>query len=87
MVPDDQFLLDQHCAVTKMWITPIIASLPPWWRLLQCIRRYKDSRESVHLVNGGKYITSIWATALTGVRRIHSKYHSWKDFLETNSIV
>ncbi|KAG2179970.1 hypothetical protein INT43_003757 [Umbelopsis isabellina] len=64
--------LEQHCQVTKFWITPIIACLPAWWRLLQCIRRYKDSREYVHLVNAGKYLTSIWATALTGTRRIHN---------------
>ncbi|KAH8556800.1 EXS family-domain-containing protein [Umbelopsis sp. PMI_123] len=64
--------LDQHCPITKMWFTPVIAALPPWWRLLQCIRRYKDSRETVHLINAGKYVTSIWATSLTGVRRIHN---------------
>lgn len=70
-----------------MWITPIIASLPPWWRLLQCIRRYKDSRESVHLINGGKYLTSIWATALTGARRIHSKFHSEKNSQDSKTFV
>jgi EXS family len=65
-----------------MWITPILASLPPWWRLLQCIRRYKDSGERVHLINAGKYVTSICATALTGVRRINSMYIYLSDKLE-----
>jgi hypothetical protein len=75
--------VDQHCPVTKMWITPILACLPPWWRLLQCIRRYRDSGERVHLINAGKYVTSISATALTGVRRIHSMYIYPSNNLET----
>ncbi|KAI8391360.1 EXS family-domain-containing protein, partial [Radiomyces spectabilis] len=65
------------CAYWRHWtdlgitmlITPFVASLPPWWRLLQCIRRYQDSRQKVHLVNGVKYTTSILATMITGFRR------------------
>ncbi|KAI9300904.1 EXS family-domain-containing protein [Cunninghamella echinulata] len=64
--------LDIHCNVPKMWVTPLIACLPPWWRFIQCIRRYYDSRERHHLVNGLKYVTSILATILSGIRRISS---------------
>ncbi|KAI7862579.1 EXS family-domain-containing protein [Spinellus fusiger] len=56
----------------KMWISPFLASIPPWWRLLQCIRRFKDSNERVHVQNGFKYVTSIMASMATGIRRIHS---------------
>jgi hypothetical protein len=38
--------------------------LPPIWRFLQCIRRYRDTRNAFpHLANCGKYA----ATILTGV--------------------
>ncbi|KAI8341090.1 EXS family-domain-containing protein, partial [Chlamydoabsidia padenii] len=62
--------LDTHCNVPKMWVTPLLASLPPLWRGLQCLRRYYDSKEKHHLVNGLKYVTSIMATLIAGVRRI-----------------
>ncbi|KAL0090837.1 EXS family-domain-containing protein [Phycomyces blakesleeanus] len=63
--------LGAHCSVMQMWSTPVLASVPAWWRLLQCIRRYKDSSEFVHLQNGCKYITSIAAAMTTGTRRIY----------------
>ncbi|CAO3698897.1 unnamed protein product [Rhizopus stolonifer] len=60
-----------NCPVKLFWFTPFLASLPPWWRFLQCLRRYKDSKEKVHLVNGLKYVTSISAALATGYRRMH----------------
>ncbi|KAI8982260.1 EXS family-domain-containing protein [Mycotypha africana] len=63
--------LQSNCPVKIFWYTPFLASLPPWWRLLQCIRRYNDSKEKVHLSNGLKYCTSIAATLATGYRRMH----------------
>lgn len=66
--------IDIHCNVPKMWVTPFLASLPPLWRGLQCLRRYHDSKEKHHLVNGLKYVTSIMATMLAGVRRISRKF-------------
>ncbi|ORZ23657.1 EXS family-domain-containing protein [Absidia repens] len=68
--------LDIHCNVPKMTVTPFLASLPPLWRGLQCLRRYHDSKEKHHLVNGLKYVTSIMATMLAGVRRISRKFTS-----------
>lgn len=64
--------LATHCTVWKYSYTPLIASLPPWWRLLQCVRRYIDSKELVHVYNGMKYTTSILVTLITGYRRIYS---------------
>lgn len=66
--------LDKNCPVKIFWFTPFIACLPPWWRFLQCIRRYRDSKEKVHLVNAAKYVTSISSTLATGFRRIYRKY-------------
>lgn len=66
--------LSANCPVKIFWYTPFLACLPPWWRFLQCIRRYQDSREKVHLVNAIKYTTSIGSTLATGYRRMHRKY-------------
>ncbi|KAI8340182.1 SPX domain-containing protein [Chlamydoabsidia padenii] len=63
--------LDIHCNVPKMWVSPCLACLPPLWRGLQCLRRYYNSKEVHHLVNGLKYVTSIMATIFVGARRIH----------------
>ena len=38
----------------------ILKILPFWWRFAQCVRRWHDDREQLHhLVNGGKYLSSI----------------------------
>eukprot|EP00347_Sterkiella_histriomuscorum_P002512 403367865 len=39
--------------------TLIIAFLPYWFRLAQCMRRYHDTKLKAHLINGGKYFSSI----------------------------
>ncbi|KAI9341086.1 EXS family-domain-containing protein, partial [Pilaira anomala] len=63
--------LDGNCNMSQMWVAPFLASLPPWWRLLQCFRRYKDSNETVHLLNAAKYTSSIVAAIVTGLRRMY----------------
>lgn len=60
--------------MSQMWVAPFLASLPPWWRLLQCFRRYKDSNETVHLLNAAKYTSSIVAAIVTGLRRMYRKF-------------
>lgn len=43
------------------------------WRFLQCIRRYKDTRNIFpHLVNGGKYTASILSGVFLSVYRINN---------------
>jgi hypothetical protein len=77
-----------HCgalAVSQSWLTPLLASLPPWWRLLQCLRRYKDSGEKVHLINGAKYMSSILATLMNGMRKIHGKVERERERERMNS--
>lgn len=74
-----------NCKVTGFWFTPFIACLPPWWRFLQCLRRYQDSKEKVHLVNAVKYTTSIASTLATGYRRMHRKYNTYVTYNLLNS--
>ncbi|KAL7319416.1 Xenotropic and polytropic retrovirus receptor 1 [Mucor circinelloides] len=63
--------LGGNCNMSQLWVAPFLASLPPWWRLLQCFRRYRDSNEKVHLLNAAKYSSSIMAAIVTGLRRMY----------------
>lgn len=36
-----------------------VAFLPYWFRLAQCFRRYHETKLKAHLINGGKYFSSI----------------------------
>lgn len=48
-----------------------LAALPPIWRFLQCIRRYKDTRNIFpHLVNCGKYTMTIMSAVTLSLYRI-----------------
>lgn len=70
-----------------MWITPFLASLPPWWRLLQCLRRYRDSNERVHLLNAAKYSSSIMAAIVTGLRRMYRKFNYIYIYMYTGKVI
>jgi len=52
-----------QCATSAHWRTPFLNSVPATIRLIQCIRRYRDSDYTmrVHLVNGGKYASTVAA--------------------------
>ena len=58
--------LDEQCQFTMWWITPVISMIPFYWRFMQCVKRYYDSKLFFpHMVNAGKYLTSIsvfWAS-------------------------
>jgi hypothetical protein len=54
--------------------------IPASIRLIQCLKRYKDSRLKIHLVNAGKYCSSILQLALFSYwrsRGSHIKDHSF----------
>eukprot|EP00435_Cladocopium_sp_Y103_P025991 s1599_g6.t1 len=70
-------------------VSPLIAALPFWFRLLQCARRFYDTGQKRHLLNLGKYASSlmvvvvsspgwpIWAVVL--VSAIATVYAAWWD--------
>ncbi|RKP25435.1 EXS family-domain-containing protein, partial [Syncephalis pseudoplumigaleata] len=63
--------LDDHCDYQRSWVTPAIAALPPFWRLMQCLRRYYDSKAAwPHLANAFKYSGTIAITFLAAADRI-----------------
>ncbi|CAO3630671.1 unnamed protein product [Cunninghamella blakesleeana] len=71
--------MEAHCSMKYSWLSSILAVLPPWWRLLQCIRRYQDSDEKIHLVNACKYMSGIVTTFAGGLRKIHGG--TWTFYL------
>ncbi|MCO5580861.1 hypothetical protein L7F22_034734 [Adiantum nelumboides] len=58
----DQSFFDSICTQRKFHAFAYLLSfLPFWWRLLQCLRRYYDEQDQVHLANGGKYLSAMVA--------------------------
>lgn len=58
---DHHFYQPDQCSTSRSYWVPVLNSLPPFLRFLQCFRRFVDSRNTVriHLVNAGKYASSI----------------------------
>ncbi|CDZ97259.1 Predicted small molecule transporter [Phaffia rhodozyma] len=48
-----------HCEQYESWIPAVLSCLPPLLRLLQCIQRWRDSGVKIHLINAGKYLSTI----------------------------
>jgi xenotropic and polytropic retrovirus receptor 1 len=48
-----------QCSSSANGIRPLLSVLPFLWRLLQCLRRYRDTKQRFQLVNAGKYTLSI----------------------------
>ena len=54
------------CDGTLYGIRPLVACLPAWCRFVQCLRRFKDTKQVFpHLVNAGKYSTSFFVVAFS----------------------
>eukprot|EP00929_Paragymnodinium_shiwhaense_P074059 TRINITY_DN3787_c0_g1_i1.p1 TRINITY_DN3787_c0_g1~~TRINITY_DN3787_c0_g1_i1.p1 ORF type:complete len:842 (+),score=183.87 TRINITY_DN3787_c0_g1_i1:196-2721(+) len=49
-------------------VKPFIAGAPFWFRLMQCARRYYDTREFRHLMNFGKYACSLLVVIVSSVK-------------------
>eukprot|EP00051_Salpingoeca_urceolata_P019045 m.272962 g.272962 ORF g.272962 m.272962 type:complete len:757 (-) comp19335_c0_seq7:294-2564(-) len=46
------------CGSVKYGLRPVLTVLPFWFRFAQCLRRYRDTHDTGHLLNAGKYSTS-----------------------------
>lgn len=59
--------------------------LPAYWRFVQCLRRYYDTRLTYpHLLNAGKYlstITVIWISATENITQSSSLLYLWVPLL------
>ncbi|UJR19481.1 hypothetical protein I4U23_022611 [Adineta vaga] len=55
---------------TQICFQVIFLLLPSWFRFLQCLRRYRDTKHRFpHLVNAGKYASSFFVIIMNGFRR------------------
>ena len=50
---------DINICVKANWLRAVCSALPAWFRFAQCFRRYKDQKDTVHLVNAGKYSSTL----------------------------
>jgi len=67
LTPDNGGSHCLHSPVLNKVITPILSALPLYLRLMQCFRRYFDTRARFpHMVNAGKYATAM-CIVLVGV--------------------
>ncbi|KAG8954239.1 hypothetical protein FRC04_000461 [Tulasnella sp. 424] len=94
----DFWMGDQMCSMVYtlsrlyfMGSGVLLASLPSLIRLIQCIKRYVDSRNYIHLINGGKYSSSIIAAGLFFNWRNHGShpgrhYVAWVFFSAVSSV-
>ena len=46
------------CNSNNYVVRPVIACLPAFWRFMQCLRCYYDTRHYSYLINAGKYSTT-----------------------------
>lgn len=57
-----------HCLKIDVWTFLAIAALPSLWRLLQCLRLYRDKRATLQLFNAGKYLSTILVSVAAVVK-------------------
>ncbi|KAG8970520.1 hypothetical protein FRC03_006649 [Tulasnella sp. 419] len=89
-VEDD---VHSKCSLSHHWLAGFfLTSLPSVIRLIQCIKRWLDSGLYIHLINGGKYSSSVLTYALyyywrnTGTKHRGSTFTTWIFFAVVNSI-
>ncbi|KJE90574.1 xenotropic and polytropic murine leukemia virus receptor xpr1 [Capsaspora owczarzaki ATCC 30864] len=75
------------CVHVSSGIRPFISVLPAFWRCMQCLRRYYDTRAvNPHLVNAGKYgvtlLVSILSSVDSSIREKDSTI-TWTDWRTT----
>ncbi|OTB05188.1 hypothetical protein M426DRAFT_319995 [Hypoxylon sp. CI-4A] len=62
-----------QCNSSNSRLMGFFSALPAIWRLLQCLRRYRDTKNWFpHLANGGKYLTTIMASVTLSLYRIQA---------------
>ncbi|KAF8587243.1 EXS-domain-containing protein [Ramaria rubella] len=80
------------CGSATHWPVPfVLLTLPYFIRLVQSVRRYYDSKLPTHLINGGKYLSSIIMYATYYTWRSRGSHHDkifviWCLFATLNSI-
>ncbi|KAM3866474.1 xenotropic and polytropic retrovirus receptor 1 homolog isoform 1-T1 [Diretmus argenteus] len=60
------------CHSYSYGVRAVIQCLPAWFRFVQCLRRYRDTKRAFpHLVNAGKYSTSFFVVTFAALYSTH----------------
>nr|CAH7755494.1 unnamed protein product [Callosobruchus chinensis] len=67
------FTDSNYCVVNFLGIRTFMACLPPWFRFAQCLRRYRDTKETFpHIINAVKYSTSFFAIIFSSLSKVYA---------------
>ncbi|KMQ97634.1 xenotropic and polytropic retrovirus receptor 1 [Lasius niger] len=67
----------ETCIMRELSMRPFVACLPAWFRLAQCLRRYRDTKEAFpHLLNAVKYATSFFVVIFSYLHLTNKKYYA-----------
>uniref|UniRef100_A0A6Q2X7Y0 Xenotropic and polytropic retrovirus receptor 1a n=1 Tax=Esox lucius TaxID=8010 RepID=A0A6Q2X7Y0_ESOLU len=74
-------MLNKSVCPYSYGVRAIIQCLPAWFRFVQCLRRYRDTKRAFpHLVNAGKYSTTFFVVTFAALYSTHREQnHSDKD--------
>ncbi|XP_060785345.1 xenotropic and polytropic retrovirus receptor 1 homolog isoform X3 [Neoarius graeffei] len=62
------------CNTYSYGVRAVIQCLPAWFRFVQCLRRYRDTKRAFpHLVNAGKYSTTFFVVTFAALYKTHKK--------------
>ncbi|XP_018343000.1 PREDICTED: xenotropic and polytropic retrovirus receptor 1 isoform X2 [Trachymyrmex septentrionalis] len=65
------------CIMRELSMRPFVVCLPAWFRFAQCLRRYRDTKETFpHLLNAVKYATSFFVVIFAYLHLTHKKYYA-----------
>ncbi|XP_030607136.1 xenotropic and polytropic retrovirus receptor 1 homolog [Archocentrus centrarchus] len=60
------------CNSYSYGVRAVIKCLPAWFRFVQCLRRYRDTKRAFpHLVNAGKYSTTFFVVTFSALYSTH----------------
>lgn len=60
------------CNTYSYGVRAVIQCLPAWFRFVQCLRRYRDTKRAFpHLVNAGKYSTTFFVVTFAALYKTH----------------
>ncbi|KAM5374178.1 hypothetical protein ACJZ2D_006638 [Fusarium nematophilum] len=76
-----------QCNSSHSRLLGFLTALPPIWRFLQCLRRYRDTGNVFpHLVNGGKYSATILAAVMLSLYRMHDSRSNLALFITFSTL-
>nr|XP_019956657.1 PREDICTED: xenotropic and polytropic retrovirus receptor 1 homolog [Paralichthys olivaceus] len=72
------------CNSYSYGVRAVIQCLPAWFRFVQCLRRYRDTKRAFpHLVNAGKYSTSFFVVTFAALYSTHKVQQQCQVILST----